>query len=123
MDNTYSILILINIVRTIIEIYLAIAFGHLFNKNRILLSFAIYLGINTVSQIVYFMVLPLIARPFMKFVISVDSMPDFSLTDGLQFLSNVDSQLTLFTVFILVASAVLSAGYFLVTNYRSNHKS
>lgn len=42
----------------IIQMYTAIALGHLFRKHKLLASFGMYLAINTLSQMVFILIMP-----------------------------------------------------------------
>ncbi|NLG87840.1 MAG: ABC transporter permease [Clostridiaceae bacterium] len=63
-----SLLLFTSLVFGVIEMYTAIALGHLFRKHKLLASFGMYIGINTVAQIVYMLIIPffqnnLVLRP------------------------------------------------------------
>jgi hypothetical protein len=111
-----GLILLINIARTIIEIYAAISLGHIFNKHRIILSFAFYIGINTISQVVYMLILPFVSSPFVK-VISEDISFGVSIEHNSFPFANMVPQLMTLSVIILVISIILSAGYYIATNY------
>lgn len=111
-----GLILLINIARTIIEIYAAISLGHIFNKHRIILSFAFYIGINTISQVVYMLILPFVSSPFVK-VISEDISFGVSIEHNSFSFANMVPQLMTLSVIILVISIILSAGYYIATNY------
>lgn len=111
-----GLILLINIARTIIEIYAAISLGHIFNKHRIILSFAFYIGINTISQVVYMLILPFVSSPFVK-VISEDISYGVSIEYNSFPFANMLPQLMTLSVIILVISIILSAGYYIATNY------
>lgn len=111
-----GLILLVNIARTIIEIYAAISLGHIFNKHRIILSFAFYIGINTISQVVYMLILPFVSSPFVK-VISEDISFGVSIEHNSFPFANMVPQLMTLSVIILVISIILSAGYYIATNY------
>ncbi|MDD4297353.1 MAG: ABC transporter permease [Ruminiclostridium sp.] len=108
-----GLILLINIARTIIEIYAAISLGHIFNKHRIILSFAFYIGINTISQVVSMLILPFMYSPFVKVI----SEYGISIENSSFTFANMVPQLTTLSVIILVISVILSAGYYIATNY------
>lgn len=110
----FGVLFIANIVRAVVEIYTAIALGHLFNKRRVLLSFACYLGINTLSQILYTLILPFVSMPFIK-TISED-MSGVSMTAELNSFVSLVPHITTFSLFILIISVIATAGYFIATN-------
>jgi hypothetical protein len=96
-----SAVVIVSLVFSILQIYAAIALGHLFNKHRLLASFGMYIAINTVCQYVTWMVTPLLVGSVMKF-------------DGnLELIVKPVSQT--FILFTVVA-AILSAGCFVLTN-------
>lgn len=111
-----GLILLVNIARTIIEIYAAITLGHMFNKHRIILSFAFYIGINTISQVVYMLILPFVSSPFVK-VISEDISYEAGIGHNSFSFANMIPQLMTISVIILVVSVILSAGYYIATNY------
>ncbi|NLC67641.1 MAG: hypothetical protein GX754_02405 [Clostridiaceae bacterium] len=43
---------------SVIEMYAAITLGHLFRKHKLLASFGMYIGLNTLSQMVFILVMP-----------------------------------------------------------------
>jgi len=97
-----SLLFLASLVFGVIEIYTAIALGHLFSKHKLLASFGMYIGINTVSQIVFMLFIP-----FSQNYLSSLSGPVPSLHP---------EQLNIIILLTGFIFAVLSAVCFIVTN-------
>lgn len=91
---------------SILQIYSAISLGHLFNKHKLLLSFAMYLGIDAVKQFISLIILAVIASA---------TSTQFSDIDGLNLFKNI---MGIFTVFC----AVFSAGHFFLTSYLTKWK-
>ena len=96
------LLFLASIVFSIVQMYTAIALGHLFRKHKLLASFGMYIGINTVSQIVFILIIL-----FFQYYLTSLSGPVPSLHP-----SHIN-MLILVTGIIL---AVLTAVCFIVTN-------
>ena len=55
---TILFLMLASLVFGIIEMYTAIALGHLFRKHKLLASFGMYIGLNTISQMAFILIVP-----------------------------------------------------------------
>ena len=53
---------ILTLIHGILKIYTAISLGHLFNKHKLLLSFAMYLGLDTISQFVSFLTIAIVAK-------------------------------------------------------------
>ena len=96
------LLFLASIVFSIVQMYTAIAMGQLFRKHKLLASFGMYIGINTVSQIVFILIIL-----FFQYYLTSLSGPVPSLHP-----SHIN-MLILVTGIIL---AVLTAVCFIVTN-------
>lgn len=97
----FSAMVIVSLVFSILQIYAAIALGHLFNKHRLLASFGMYIAINTVCQYVMWMVTPLLVGFNMKF-------------DGsFEFIVKPFNQTF---ILLTVVAAILSAGCFVLTN-------
>lgn len=111
----FGVLLLASIARTVMEIYAAIALGHLFNKHRVLLSFAFYLGINTLSQVLFMLVLPFVYMPITN-IIMADALSEITMkTEILPY--GLIPQISTFSLFMLVITVIATAGYFIATNY------
>jgi len=91
----------------ILEIYSAISLGHLFNKHKLLLSFAMYLGISMINQFVYslviFLVLGIAYIPF-------NAIGD--ITISFRYVLNI----------LTILSVIFSVGHFCLTSYLIKRK-
>ncbi|HEY8500478.1 MAG TPA: hypothetical protein VIL89_07655 [Clostridia bacterium] len=96
-----SLLALAALAAGIIQMYTAIALGHLFRKHKLLASFGMYIGLNTVNQMVYMLIIP----PFLNTMIPF-AEPAF-------FTSN---RLNTLILFFSITLAILAAIYYTVTN-------
>lgn len=68
------LLITVTLASGILKIYAAIALGQLFNKHKLLASFGMYIGLNTVSQFILMLVMPLFASTMIKFDGNIESI-------------------------------------------------
>lgn len=94
-------LTIVSLVLGILQIYASIALGHLFNKHKLLASFGMYIGINTISQFFMMLALPFFVKAMFKF-------------DG-----NIESLAPSVNATILVTgiiAAILAAGCYILTN-------
>lgn len=103
------IFVIVALTTSVLEIYTAISLGHLFNKRKLLLSFVMYLGLQTAAQFSGL----LIAALSMKSIFTA-SMPDMTMSMGVQF-----RQLFIILTIILAFFAI---GYFFLTNYLLKRK-
>lgn len=94
-------------IMTILEIYSAISLGHLFKKHRLLLSFGMYIAIDTITQFVWLLILSLVgyltSRPF-----------NASFDIAVQVKNMMGT--------IIVLCAVFSVGHFCLTSYLIKRK-
>lgn len=92
------------IIMSILKIYCAISLGHLFNKYKLLLSFGMYLGIDTITQLVTLIIIVLVSR--LTYVATISHVLEFK--------------------YILVTAAfvtaLFAAGYFALTSYLIKRK-
>lgn len=58
----------------VLEIYAAIALGHLFNKHKLLISFAMYIAVNTVCQFIMMLAMPRFANIMFELYGEVENM-------------------------------------------------
>lgn len=89
---------------SVMEIYTAISLGHLFNKYKLLLSFAMYLGLQTVAQFLALFIVALSMKDINKPYVT-----DLTMQIGAPFRQ-----------FFMIANIILvlyAAGYFFLTNY------
>ncbi|HZK27054.1 MAG TPA: ABC transporter permease [Thermoclostridium sp.] len=98
------IFIVLSLTTSVLEIYSAISLGHLFNKRRLLLSFVMYLGLQTVTQFTGL----IIAALSMKSIFTIYTS-EITVGLGVQF-----RQMFIIVTIIL---AIFTAGYFTLTNY------
>lgn len=110
------LVLLVGFAGSILEIYAAIALGHLFNKHRIILSFAFYLGIKILNQIVYMVLLPFLINPYIDITMN-STITEVNIKYNSSPNMNFEPQLVAFAVIILISSSILTAGYFITTNY------
>lgn len=112
---------LLSLAAAILTIYAAIALGHLFRKYKLLISFGMYIVLNTISQIL--MLVPLL------------SYPGTSITFGDAAAANVQTtikvgdsvaanavQINGLCLGIIACFGVISVAYFLVTHYILDRK-
>lgn len=98
---TLPVLGLVSLAFGVLQIYASIALGHLFNKHKLLASFGMYIGINTVCQFVMMLMIPSMMNSIMKSVRSDMIMPSETNTIVLMF---------------IIFTAVLGAGCFVLTD-------
>jgi len=99
---TIPVMTLVSIAFSILQIYAAIALGHLFGKHRLLASFGMYLAINTVFQFIAILLLPIFAKVFLE---------SFS-ADLIVIFSKINTILVVITAVMIAASAAC----FVLTN-------
>lgn len=86
----------------VIEMYAAITLGHLFTKHKLLASFGMYIGINTLSQMVFILVIPFFLDTIIPMTVhSVFPAP---------------SQLNVLTLVFSITFALLAAAFYILTN-------
>jgi len=95
---SFSLLTIISLVFSIIEMYAAIALGHLFRKHKLLASFGMYIGLNTVSQMAFMLIIPFLMN-------IIGSLSD--VTPG---------RLNTLILMSIIIFALLSTAWFIVTN-------
>ena len=87
---------------SILMIYAAIALGHLFPKQKLIASFAMYCALYVASQLFTILTFMPFVRPFMLFFINrAAPTPD---------------QVNLLLLAFLLPIVILGAGYFILTN-------
>jgi len=97
------VLALLTIASTILTIYAAIALGHLFNKYKLLASFGMYIVLKTASQVLMTILAAIFFNmPSLGFV--GNSIPNALQVNNFMLLS-------------IFYSAILTAAYFILTNY------
>ncbi len=98
------VLILLSLASTILNIYAAIALGHLYNKNKLLISFAMYILLNMIPQIL------IVLASFFFFIFNqeVPIMPNFIPSAH---------HVNYFLLGLIVFTGVITIGYFILTNY------
>lgn len=98
---TIPLLMIVSLVFGVLEIYAAIALGQLFNKHKLLASFGMYIGINTVSQFVLMLAMPIFVNSMFRFDGNIESIV------------KPVNQTILLTGII---TAILAAGCYILTN-------
>ncbi|MPM96962.1 hypothetical protein SDC9_144132 [bioreactor metagenome] len=98
--------IIIGIISNVLIIYASIAIGHLFNKHKVLASLGALIGLNTISQIIL-TIISLIPGAIL-FPGNISSTNDINAI--LPYIHTV-------AWLAIIFSLVLSAGYFVITNY------
>ncbi len=86
----------------ILMIYAAIALGHLFSKQKLIATFAMYCVLYIVSQLLIILIFVPFVLPFMRFLINPATPAP----------GQINSLLLLF----LLPIVILGAGYFILTN-------
>lgn len=102
------LLILLSLASTILTIYAAISLGHLFSKYKLLISFGMYIILNTISQILMTIFMFVFASPAL-FGAEINTFPSI-----MQFNS--------FILVTLLYYVILAVGYFTLTNYLLKRK-
>ncbi|NLO37944.1 MAG: ABC transporter permease [Ruminiclostridium sp.] len=98
---TVPLLTLVTLVFGVLQIYAAIALGHLSNKHKLLVSFACYIGINTVCQ--FFMML---AMPgFMNIMYTVNGEVE-----------NITGPVNQTMLMVIALTTIMAAGCYVLTN-------
>lgn len=100
----FILLIIISIIQQILLIYVSIAIGHLFSGHKVLGSFASYIAINTIIQVIITLIMVVVAYFAGSSFEELDSIPQ-----------------TIFPLSILI-SLVLIIIYYITTNYIFNKK-
>jgi hypothetical protein len=95
----FGVMTFISLVQQILLIYVSIAIGNLFSSHRVLGSFASYIAINTITQMVITVLLLIIVRFSSSFSLQMETVPGF------------------FFLFTIAFSSILTALYYIVTNY------
>lgn len=98
------IMTILSLINNILQIYASIALGQLFNGHKVLGSFAAYIGISTVMQVVVTVVMIIASVIFKKSFTAIDSIPQIIFP---------------ITIFFLL---VLNVAYYYVTNYMFKKK-
>lgn len=97
------IMILLSIASAILLIYASIALGHLFNKHKLIISFGMFVGLRTVSQ--------LLMLPFVLFfTFKTDSIQAMGVMPDMGFING-------FILVTILYLCIITAGYYLLTNY------
>lgn len=94
---------LLAIASTILNIYAAIALGHLFSKYKLLVSFGMYIALKTISQL-FMTLITFIFWNKATFGMEIHSMPSAL-------------QVNNFLLVSILYFGAISAGYFILTNY------
>lgn len=106
---TISLEIVINMILGLMSIilvmYASLAIGHLFNKHRILAYFGAFILLNTVTQLISFLLADGFYGLENSFVVTADNY--------MYIINEVQSVM----LFSIVLSIVFNIGYFLITNY------
>ncbi len=71
----FILMIVFSLINNILEIYASIAIGQLFNGHKVLGSFAAYIGISTVLQIVITVILLIAGLIFKKTITEINAIP------------------------------------------------
>lgn len=101
------LLLLVSVATSVLQIYMSIALGNLFDKNRALASFGMYLAVSMAFQVLFYIGVVIVASVdptlewFSMLVRGVDELGTIMIIIGL----------------MLTAEAVIGAVFFLVTNY------
>ncbi|MGE5614514.1 MAG: ABC transporter permease [Bacillota bacterium] len=96
------LVVLASVAMGIIQMYTAIALGHLFRKHKILASFGMYVVISTLSQMVFMLVMPF----FM----------DVILSNALRSTVPTPAQINTMILVIFAVFAALTAAGYIATN-------
>lgn len=94
---------LLSLASSILTIYAAIALGHLFNKHKLLISFGMYIILNTVSQMLMTL-FSFIFRHQGMFGAENSFVPDVL-------------QINTFLLLSILYFGAITSGYYLLTNY------
>lgn len=94
--------VLVSLVSSILMIYAAIALGHLFFRQKLLASFAMYCALYVVSQAITLIILMPLGIAFYQFLGEVTEPTAF--------------ELNLVILTLLLPSLILVIGYFILTN-------
>jgi len=90
----------------ILQIYAAIALGHMFNKHKLLLSFVMYIILNTILQVAVTIIAVILGG-------SLNNLPSTLSV-------NVVAQLIM--ILIIAICALFTVGYYALTNYLLKNK-
>lgn len=101
------ILVILGLASNILQIYAAIMLGHLFNKHKLLLSFVMYIVLNTAVQIITMILAFILQGPFSN-IIPENISQNALIQTGV--------------ISVLVFVALLSAGYYVITHYLLKNK-
>lgn len=101
------ITLLVQLIKSVTMIYASMSLGHLFNKHRILLSFAAFIALNLITT-----------------AISSAIGIGFSLSNLRNMFDNVQSIwfIHLFLIFVTLFNLVFFIAYFIITNYILKNK-
>lgn len=99
----FPILLLLILAYSVIQIYAAIALGHLFNKHKFLASLGMYVALYTVGQILSSILVVFFVNTIFK-PLAQNMIPG-------------QYYLNLFLGFIIILIAMLTAVYFFLTNF------
>lgn len=98
--------IFVSLASGILIVYASIAIGHLFNQHKILASFGAFIGLNTLSQILFML---------------IGSIPGIAFSSNFHVTSNdfigMQPIIQLAIVYGIIFAGLLSAAYFAVTNF------
>lgn len=106
---TTPVLAIVTIAFSILQMYTAIALGHLFNKHKLLASFGMYIGTNVLQQFASMLILPLVSRIMVYASFTTSFRGN---TVALPSPGEANTMIMLFTVFY----GILAAAYFVLTN-------
>lgn len=98
------LVIIVGLVSNVLIVYASIALGHLFARHKILASLGAFIVLSTASQILFTIIGSIGSR------FPVESI-------GVEEIFNLPPMLHLALWFVIIFFGLLSAGYFLVTNY------
>jgi hypothetical protein len=115
----FALLVLVAGIAKVIMIYASIAVGHLVNNHKILASLGAYLGLSTISQLLFTVMglLPGMAGIKDRYTGGILSDPNGMVRfDGAGNLAAILPAVQGFLWYSILFSAFLSVGYFVITN-------
>ncbi|MGI1659707.1 MAG: hypothetical protein ACRKFN_12060 [Desulfitobacterium sp.] len=96
--------IIFTLASAILILYASIAIGSLFNQHRVLASFAAFIGLNTLTQIITMVITTILGYNYdHNFVINSANF------------HSMETQIRLLVVFTLIISALVTTAYFFIT--------
>ncbi|NLY47995.1 MAG: hypothetical protein GX059_03110 [Clostridiales bacterium] len=111
----YAILLLVGTVMQILMIYASIAIGHLFTEHRVIGSFAAYIGINTIVQMISTIIMLIWTNIELSML---NYSPYYSeLNEWESSISILEAVPSKVFPFSIIFTIILSVVYYIVTNY------